>query len=639
VQMSVKLAAFQRKEALEAEDLNWKNISDDSIHRQFQLLTNIGPSAMKDTDKFTRMEQLQSKMEGIYGAGEVCLRSSSRCFSLEPDLDFADDIALLSSTMNHLQAKTTKLEDNAARVELKLNAKKCKVLKTNSKSDASLKVGHSEVEEVESFTCLGANVTKDGGGTADIKKRVALASASFKRLSNIWQATNISRKTKASLFKSLVLSVLLYGCETWKLTKGEEKRLDVFQTKCLRRVLKIRWQQHVSNKTFLEMAEAEKVNLEDMLASERDYDKLLKVWEGWRNATGPKMRPLYEEFVALSNEGVRELGYSDTGEYWRSWYESDTFQSDLEALLEQLSPLYQQLHAYVRSRLIATYGQDKFPDSGHIPAHLLGNMWAQEWNNIYTINYTVERMFRTAESFFTSLGFEPLPATFWAGSMLQKPGDGRDVVCHASAWDFYNARDFRIKMCTYVTMEDLITIHHEMGHMQYFLQYRHQPQMFRDGANPGFHEAVGDTIALSVSTPGHLRKIGLLEAGEDNYLDEINFLLSMALEKVAFLPFGYLIDQWRWSVFAGDITPEDYNSKWWDLRCNYQGIASPVVRSEDDFDPGAKFHIPDNTPYIRYFVARVLQFQFQQALCKAAGHTGPFHQCDIQGSEDAGKLL
>ncbi|KAK7092762.1 uncharacterized protein [Littorina saxatilis] len=478
----VRLATFQREKALEAEQLGWRNISDVTVRRQFKLLTNIGPSAMKNSTKFEKMETLQSKLEGLYGAGKVCLDPSKDCLGLEPDL-------------------------------------------------------------------------------------------------------------------------------------------------------------------------------EDILADSRDYNRLLAVWKGWRDVTGPKMKPLYQEFVALSNEGVREIGYADTGEYWRSFYESDTFQEDLEALLQQLSPLYEQLHAYTRRTLMNIYGEDKFPVTGHIPAHLFGNMWAQHWNNIYKDlqpyknrtaidvtaamqkqQFTVHRMFRTAETFFKSLGFEPLFDSFWSGSIVEKPAD-RDLVCHASAWDFFNGKDFRIKMCTSVNQEDLITIHHEMGHIQYFMQYRRQPQVFRDGANPGFHEAVGDTIALSVSTPGHLRKIGLLDPGLDNELDEINFLLKTALDKVAFLPFGYLIDQWRWSVFSGETPPDHYNDKWWQLRCKYQGISPPIPRSENDFDPGAKYHIPGNTPYIRYFASFVLQFQFHQALCKAAGHTGPLHHCDIFHSQPAGDLL
>lgn len=397
--------------------------------------------------------------------------------------------------------------------------------------------------------------------------------------------------------------------------------------------------------------------LESILAKSSDYDELTRVWKGWRDATGKKMKNNYAEFVKLSNAAIRELGYEDTGAYWRSVYETETFQSDLEDLLTQLKPLYLNLHTYIRRELRKIYGKNKFPETGHIPAHLLGNMWAQEWNNVYekvipfknkqTVDvtpalvkqgYNATQLFRTAESFFTSLGLEPMREEFWNKSMIVRP-KGREVVCHASAWDFYNAKDFRIKMCTNINMEDLITIHHEMGHTQYQMQYRHQPIPFREGANPGFHEAIGDTMALSVQTPKHLRKINLLEPGNDDEETEINFLMLMALDKIAFLPFGYLIDQWRWSVFSGETSPDQYNEKWWQLRCKYQGVSPPVERGSDDFDPGAKFHIPGNYPYIRYFVSYVIQFQFHKALCEAANQTGPLHRCDIYQSKEAGNKL
>ncbi|KAL8582108.1 hypothetical protein ACOMHN_004028 [Nucella lapillus] len=288
-----------------------------------------------------------------------------------------------------------------------------------------------------------------------------------------------------------------------------------------------------------------------------------------------------------------------------------------------------------------------------------GNMWAHEWNSIQDLlmpypdkaildvtpqmvqqNYTARKIFETADDFFTSLGLKPMPQPFWDKSMLEKPQDGREVVCHASTWDFLNGIDFRVKQCTAVTMEHFSTAHHEMGHVEYYLLYKRLPVVFREGANPvRFHEAVGDTISLSVQTPKHLHQIGLLPSLVDDRESELNFLMSMALQKIAFLPFGYLIDQWRWSVFRGNTTSRNYNQGWWDLRCNLQGVSPPVKRTEEDFDPGAKFHIPNNTPYIRYFVSFVIQFQFQKALCDAAGHQGPLHTCDIYNSTAAGDKL
>ncbi|XP_051014842.1 angiotensin-converting enzyme [Acomys russatus] len=399
-------------------------------------------------------------------------------------------------------------------------------------------------------------------------------------------------------------------------------------------------------------------DLTNILASSRSYAKLLFAWEGWHDAVGTALKPLYQDVSALSNEAYRQDGFPDTGAYWRSWYDSPNFEETLEHLYHQLEPLYLNLHAYVRRALHRHYGDKYINLRGPIPAHLLGNMWAQSWENIYDMvvpfpdkpnldvtstmvqkGWNATHMFRVAEEFFTSLGLLPMPPEFWAESMLEKPTDGREVVCHASAWDFYNRKDFRIKQCTQVTMEQLSTVHHEMGHVQYYLQYKDLHISLRSGANPGFHEAIGDVLALSVSTPAHLHKIGLLDHVDNDRESDINYLLKMALEKVAFLPFGYLVDQWRWGAFSGRTPPSRYNFDWWYLRTKYQGICSPVVRNETHFDAGAKFHVPSMTPYIRYFVSFVLQFQFHQALCKEAGHQGPLHQCDIYRSTQAGAKL
>jgi peptidyl-dipeptidase A len=245
-------------------------------------------------------------------------------------------------------------------------------------------------------------------------------------------------------------------------------------------------------------------------------------------------------------------------------------------------------------------------------------------------------MVRMGERFYTSLGFAPLPQTFWERSLFVRPRD-RDVVCHANAWDIDTADDLRIKLCIEPTAEDFTTIHHELGHNFYQRAYKDQPVLFRDSANDGFHEAIGDTIALSV-TPEYLVKIGLLDKAPDASRD-IGLLMTRALEKIGFLPFGLLIDQWRWKVFAGEIAPAHYNAAWWDLKLKYQGVAPPSPRDERFFDPGAKYHVPDNTPYTRYFIAAILQFQFHRALAKTAGCTMPLHRCSIYESKEAGRRL
>jgi peptidyl-dipeptidase A len=392
-----------------------------------------------------------------------------------------------------------------------------------------------------------------------------------------------------------------------------------------------------------------------VMAGSRDASKLRQVWEGWHTIS-PPMRNDYTRFVQLSNKGARELGFADTGAMWRQKYDMppDAFTKELDRLWDQVRPLYLKLHAYARLKLHEKYG-DAVPASGPIPAYLLGNIWAQDWSNIYPLvapknadpGYSLDDilkqrktppldMVRTGEHFYSSLGFAPLPKTFWERSLFVRPKD-REVVCHASAWDINIADDIRIKMCIEPTAEDFTTIHHELGHNYYQRAYMDLPVLFRDSANDGFHEAIGDTIALSV-TPEYLVKIGLLNQAPDASRD-IGLLMKRALEKIAFLPFGLLIDQWRWKVFSGEITPDNYNKGWWDLRLKYQGIAPPSPRGEEFFDPGAKYHVPDNTPYTRYFLADILQFQFHRALSKTAGCTLPLHRCSIYGSKAAGEKL
>ena len=400
------------------------------------------------------------------------------------------------------------------------------------------------------------------------------------------------------------------------------------------------------------------LDLEDItkiMAESRDPAQLLDVWRGWHTIAIP-MRPQYQRFVEIANKGARELGFQDTGAMWRSKYDMppDAFAKEVDRLWEQLKPLYLSLHSYVRWKLREKYG-NLVPANGPIPAHLLGNMWAQDWSNVYDLvkpadadpgydltkilkakNLDAKGMVRYGEAFFTSLGFDPLPPTFWERSLFTKPRD-REVVCHASAWDVDNVNDLRIKMCIQPTAEDFTTIHHELGHNFYQRAYNTKPGLFRDSANDGFHEAVGDTIALSI-TPEYLVKIGLLDKAPDPSKD-IGLLLSRALEKLAFLPFGLLVDQWRWKVFSGEVTPANYNHAWWELRTKYQGVDSAVPRTEMDFDPGAKYHVAANVPYTRYFLAAILQFQFHRALSQAAGCTGPLHRCSIYGSKEAGKKL
>jgi peptidyl-dipeptidase A len=394
-------------------------------------------------------------------------------------------------------------------------------------------------------------------------------------------------------------------------------------------------------------------DVENIMAENRDPARLKEIWLGWHSIGAP-MRERYARFVDLSNQGARELGFKDTGVLWRAGYDMppEQFSADVDRLWEQVRPLYLSLYTFVRARLSQKYGPNVVPPDGPIPAHLLGNPWAQTWGNIYPLlglpenssgydltqllrakNLDAHGMVKYGENFYTSLGFAPLPKTFWERSLFTKPAD-REVVCHASAWDIDNKDDIRIKMCIQIKDEDFVTIHHELGHNFYQRAYKNQPYLFENGANDGFHEAIGDTIALAI-TPEYLKKIGLLETVPPADAD-IPLLLKQALDKVAFLPFGIMIDQWRWKVFSGEIKPADYNKAWWDLRLKYQGVVPPAPRSEADFDPGAKYHVPGNVPYTRYFLAFIYQFQFYRALCKEAGYTGPLNRCTFFDSKEAG---
>lgn len=396
--------------------------------------------------------------------------------------------------------------------------------------------------------------------------------------------------------------------------------------------------------------------LSKILAESRNYDEQLDAWKGWHTISVP-MRPKYQRFVELANQGSKELGFADTGAMWRSNYDMppDTFEAELDRLWTQVKPLYDKLHAHVRARLAEKYGKDKVSPDGLIPAHVLGNMWAQSWGNIYDVvkpasvdpgfdlserirakKIDPKEMVRYGERFFVSLGFEPLPDTFWDRSLFTKPRD-REVVCHASAWDIDSDVDLRIKMCIEPTGEDFVTIHHELGHNIYQRAYRKQPPLFQNSANDGFHEAIGDTIALSV-TPEYLVKVGLLDKAPSTDGD-VGLLMRQALDKVAFLPFGLVIDKWRYKVFSGEAPPAKYNEAWWQLREKYQGIKAPIARSEADFDPGAKYHVPANTPYMHYFLAHILQFQFHRALCREAGYQGPLYRCSIYDNKAAGAKL
>jgi peptidyl-dipeptidase A len=400
--------------------------------------------------------------------------------------------------------------------------------------------------------------------------------------------------------------------------------------------------------------------IEARMGTVRDPAQLREMWTSWNDNVGSPMRAQYQRMVEIANNGARELGYADTGAMWRSKYDMspDEFAAMTERLWNQVRPLYVELHCFARAGLNRRYGDAVQSANGPIRADLLGNLWAQEWGNIYDVvappnsgppaydlthlleaaHYTPDRIVHTAEGFFTSLGFPPLPATFWQRSMITQPRD-RNVICHASAWDLDNAEDLRVKMCTRVNADDFVTAHHELGHNFYQRAYMRQPYLYEDSANDGIHEAIGDTIALSV-TPDYLVQIGLLQQNQLPTPDQDRaLLLRQALDKIAFLPFGLMIDRYRWGIFSGQIRPGEYQAAWDRMRLQYQGIVPPSPRSESNFDAGAKYHVPASVPYTRYFLARILQFQFFKAACDIAGWHGPLHRCTFYNNREVGRRL
>lgn len=408
--------------------------------------------------------------------------------------------------------------------------------------------------------------------------------------------------------------------------------------------------------------------LDVIMADSTDYHERLWAWEGWRAEVGRMMRPLYEEYVELENEVARLNNYLDYGDYWRANYEAkspenykysrDQLIEDVEKTFEQIKPLYEQLHAYVRHRLEQVYGPELISSTGCLPAHLLGDMWGRFWTNLYAVTvpypakpnidvtsamvekkWNATKIFKAAEAFFVSIGLSSMTDGFWENSMLTEPNDNRKVVCHPTAWDLGNG-DYRIKMCTKVTMDDFLTAHHEMGHIEYDMAYAKQPFLLRSGANEGFHEAVGEIMSLSAATPQHLKSLDLLEPTfQDDEETEINFLLKQALTIVGTMPFTYMLEKWRWMVFRGEITKQEWTKRWWEMKRDIVGVVEPVPHDETYCDPAALFHVANDYSFIRYYTRTIYQFQFQEALCREAHHSGPLHKCDITNSTAAGQKL
>ena len=486
-----------------------------------------------------------------------------------------------------------------------------------------------------------ALVAKDQAALTDLQVRYALEAAKYQKVAGL------SPDTKRKL--DLLRGVIVLPAPT---TPGASTALAEATTRMT--------SLYGKGKGTLDGKPINGSDIEAAMGTIRDPAKLKEMWVSWHDAVGAPMRKDYAIVAGIANKGAAELGYKDTGAMWRSGYDMppEQFAALTDKLWKEVEPLYQALHTYTRWKLNEKYGDAVQPKTGPIRADLLGNMWAQEWGNIYDIvapkgagdlgydvgdlltakKYDALKMVKAGEGFYSSLGFVALPETFWQRSQFTKPAD-REVVCHASAWDIDNKDDLRVKMCIKVQTEDFVTIHHELGHNYYQRAYNTQPYLYLNGANDGFHEAIGDFVALSI-TPDYLVKIGLLDQAKVPSADkDIGLLLRQAMDKVAFLPFGLLMDKWRWGVFSGSIPERGYEGAWNALRLQYQGVTPPVERDESKFDPGAKYHIPAGVPYTRYFLARLLQFQFYQAACKQAGWTGPLHRCSFYGNAEVGAKL
>jgi len=524
------------------------------------------------------------------------------------------------------------------------------------------------IDEAKSFIEMVENETRDFG---EFSARIAWVQATYINHDTDWLLTKTDTQgtemgvrfaNQAKRFNGLEMPTeLRRKLEAIKLglnlpapeTVGSAAKLAEINTRM--------GSTYATGKIELDGKQTPRTDLEAMMGEIRDPAKLQEIWTKWRevpiadNGNNGTMKDDYAAMVKIANEGARELGFDDIGSMWRARYDLPPaeFAAETDRLWGQIKPLYDELHCHVRAELNEEYGDNVVPLDQPIRADLLGNMWAQSWGNIYDLvapegadpgydvtsllqsaGYDATKMVRTGESFFSSLGFEPLPETFWERSQIVKP-EGREVACHASAWDLDWKDDIRIKMCTKVNGDDFTTVHHELGHNYYQRAYQDQSVLFQTGANGGFHEAIGDMIALSI-TPGYLNELGLLDDIPDASKD-VGLLMQQALDKIAFMPFGLLMDKWRWQVFGGDLTPETYNDGWWALRTQYQGITPPVSRSADYFDPGGKYHIPNNVSYTRYFIAHVLQFQFHKAACEMSGWEGPLHRCSIYGSKEVGK--
>nr|XP_022901638.1 angiotensin-converting enzyme-like [Onthophagus taurus] len=543
-------------------------------------------------------------------------------------------------------------------------------LKVQNKNEAEIKALLNDYNEesktfyynqVEAAWNLATDVNNEEAQKEDVKQTLALADFKKEHWTNTFQYLIEDNYKDEDLKRQIHLLKVLGNAalDSDKLSKLTTTIADMTNIYSAAKICPYTNKECDLSKDGLNL----EPGIESILSKSNDYDELEYAWTEWRKASGAKMRNLYKTYVELSNEAAKANSFTDKGEMWMSSFETDGFVENLEELWKTIEPLYDELHKYVGGKLKEKYGDKIDIEDGLIPAHVFGNMWAQSWINLSPLvkpypnesevdvtkamqeaGYDVKKMFEMSNEFYKSLGLLDNSVSYGDDSMIIKPND-KEVLCHASAWDFYDAKTFRIKMCTEVDYEDFITVHHEMGHIQYYLQYKDQPIVLRDGANPGFHEAVGDTIALSVATPQHLEKIELLKDYKDTEEASINALMDMALERVAFLPFGLLIDKWRWDVFSGEVAEDQWNAKWWEYRKNIQKVKPPVQRSETDFDPGAKFHVAGDYQYISYFVAHVLEFQFYRSLCITAGQydpkdsSKPLHKCDFYTSKEAGSQL
>ncbi len=390
--------------------------------------------------------------------------------------------------------------------------------------------------------------------------------------------------------------------------------------------------------------------IDALLRTSNDLDERLAVWEASKEV-GPALKPGLLKLRDLRNQTVQALGYDDFFTYQVSDYGMSTFDmlTLTEQMVTQLRPLYREIHTWVRYELADRYHA---PVPQLIPAHWLPNRWAQDWGALVTVEgldvtaalgeRSPEWIVRQGEAFYKSLGFDPLPESFYERSSLYPLPPGADYKknTHASAWHMDLGSDMRSLMSVETNREWWETTLHELGHIYYYQSYtrREVPLMLRGGANRAYHEGIGSLMGLASLQRSFLVNQGL--APEDAEVDQVAQLLQEALNYVVFIPFSAgAMTRFEHALYVEDLSPDRFNAKWWELVRLYQGVAPPAPRGEFYADALTKTHI-NNDPgqYYDYALSNALLFQLHNHIAQNILGQDP-HDTDYWGSEEVGKFL